>query len=212
VNDSLHARWRGLCDRLLPSSSALALAAWPQLQAAYLESHRHYHTLQHIQDCLEWLDRLRHLAHKPDEIEFAIWFHDAIYKVDGKPGSEAQSAQRATGLLDQCEAPDSMRQREQQKIMATCHAGTAPFSDAGLMVDIDLSILGADPVRFDRYNTNIRKEFAWVPEAEYRKVRKDILEGFLQRSAIYVTAELQQRWEGTARLNLARAIDSLMGD
>ena len=49
-------------------------ALMEQLLAAYQEPWRKYHTLQHLKECLVHLDRYRHLAQRPGEIEAAIWF------------------------------------------------------------------------------------------------------------------------------------------
>src|SRR5687767_6965684 len=50
------------------------------LATAYAEKHRHYHTAQHIQACLRHLDTCASQADASEEIELALWFHDAIYK------------------------------------------------------------------------------------------------------------------------------------
>ena len=39
------------------------------LESAYAEPHRHYHTGQHIADCLEQIDRAVDLATAPEEVE-----------------------------------------------------------------------------------------------------------------------------------------------
>jgi hypothetical protein len=45
-----------------------------------------------------------------------------------------------------------------QLIMATCHAALPTTPDQALLVDIDLSILGADSERFDEYEVQVRQE------------------------------------------------------
>ena len=49
------------------------------LEKRYAEKHRYYHTIEHIKFCIAHLETSKHLAKYPDEIELALWFHDAIY-------------------------------------------------------------------------------------------------------------------------------------
>jgi predicted metal-dependent HD superfamily phosphohydrolase len=76
-------------------------------------------------------------------------------------------------------------------------------------VDIDLSILGAAPERFDEYEKQIRDEYAWVPGFVFRRKRAEILEGFLARPAIFSTPMFFQQLERAARDNLQRSLDQL---
>lgn len=78
-----------------------------------------------------------------------------------------------------------------------------------MLVDIDLSILGAAPERFDAYELEIRAEYAWVPEVLFRATRRKILAEFLQQPSIYSTIEFRQNLEASARANLARSLPAL---
>src|SRR3954469_12226246 len=49
-----------------------------QLVAAYSERQRHYHTLQHLRECLAHFEAASMLARRPAEVELALWFHDAV--------------------------------------------------------------------------------------------------------------------------------------
>lgn len=70
-------RWQ----RLMTSLSAPASpGVFKELVAAHSESHRHYHAAAHIDDCLAQLDEAVFMAEAEDEIELALWFHDAIYR------------------------------------------------------------------------------------------------------------------------------------
>ena len=57
---------------------------YDELVAAYSEKHRHYHTARHISQCLKEFSEAKNLAQKPDEVELALWFHDAVYDVFAK--------------------------------------------------------------------------------------------------------------------------------
>jgi predicted metal-dependent HD superfamily phosphohydrolase len=94
-------------------------------------------------------------------------------------------------------------------VMATRHDAAPSKSDAKLVVDVDLSILGAEELRFDEYERQVREEYAWVPEAVFRRERRRILEGFLRRPRIYLTEYFHATREARARFNLERSIKAL---
>lgn len=89
-------------------------------------------------------------------------------------------------------------------IMDTCHTAQPVSPDEQLLLDIALSILGADPQRFAQYEQQTRDEHAHahVPDAIFVARRRDILNGFLARQHIYPTAWFQQTLEARARENL----------
>ena len=95
--------------------------------------------------------------------------------------------------------------------MATCHGAEVPHADgdAALLIDIDLSILGAPPEIFDRYDTAIREEYSWVPEVMYTAGRAKVLRLFLERDVIFTTPSFRDEREEQARANLTRALDAL---
>jgi predicted metal-dependent HD superfamily phosphohydrolase len=74
---------------------------------------------------------------------------------------------------------------------------------------VDLSILGREADVYWRYEGDIRKEYAWVPEDLFRRERVKILRGFLDRPHIYYHREYRERFEARARDNLEQAISKL---
>ena len=58
---------------------------------------RHYHTLSHLEACLREFDDARGLAMRPAEVEFALWFHDVIYR-SWRRDNELQSAALADSV------------------------------------------------------------------------------------------------------------------
>jgi predicted metal-dependent HD superfamily phosphohydrolase len=93
--------------------------------------------------------------------------------------------------------------------MATVHAAEPRDPDSRLVVDIDLSIFGRDETIYDAFERNVRKEYQWVPWFVYRRKRIEVLGAFLERPRIYFTESLRERYESSARINLARAIATL---
>ncbi|WFC41995.1 N-methyl-D-aspartate receptor NMDAR2C subunit [Pseudoxanthomonas sp. SE1] len=174
-----------------------------QLKAAYAEQQRHYHTLQHLGECLSVFDAARGLAERPHEVELALWFHDAIYDIKAHD-NEQRSADWARDALRDAGVAAEAAQRVHALVMATRHTAVPSGRDEQLLVDIDLSILGAERARFDEYEQQIRKEYAYVPGFLFRRKRREILKGFLDRPAIYSTPYFHDRLEDRARNNLRR--------
>lgn len=182
--------------------------ALPQLLAAHSRPDRHYHGLQHIAECLQWLEQLRPLVTRPAELALALCFHDAIYDPRAKD-NELRSAEWAQAVLQSAGATHDAMQRVHALIMATCHFQPAQAQlpeDGAWMLDIDLSILGASAARFAQYQAQIEAEYAWVPAADYALRRQAVLRSFLQRPAIYRTTTMRARLEAQARHNLQQSL------
>ena len=77
------------------------------------------------------------------------------------------------------------------------------------LLDVDLAILGAPASIFDAYEAQVRAEYAAVPETDFRKGRRNILEGFLARNPIFHTPYFTALCELQARANLKRSIHRL---
>lgn len=199
--DRWHAAWQSLGT--VAPEGLLA-----KLQESYAEPHRAYHTLQHIQECLAQFDEVRRLADHPEEIEIALWFHDAIYNPH-RSNNETLSAEWAREAILQGGAEPGAAERVHDLIIVTQHEAEPAGNDACLLVDVDLSILGAEPGRFDKYEQQVREEYRWVPESMFRKSRGKILRGFLDRQYIYRTDHFADRLERQARTNLARSLARL---
>ena len=198
-------RWNRLMAAFGMPASAETYNA---LVAAYSERHRHYHTGEHIDHCLRELDCVPELADDAAEVELALWFHDAIYNPYASDNEE-RSADLACELLTRNGAgPDRVR-RVRAHILATRHAALADLDDSKLVVDIDLSILGVDSHSYARFETNVRREYHWVPGVIFRRKRAEILESFLARPQLYGTEPFRLRYELAARENLRRAIADL---
>jgi len=184
--------------------------AFDELARCWAEPHRAYHTTEHLLACLATLDGVRHLADRPDEVEWALWYHDAVYRTRGG-GSEEASADLSDDWLARGGAPDDVRGRVRALILATKHDAEPPTPDAALLVDVDLAILGAPPDAYDRYEAQVRREYRWVPGPLFRHKRREVLQGFLERPRLYATDAMRDRLEIRARDNLERAIAALGG-
>lgn len=176
-----------------------------ELGARYAESHRKYHTTQHLHECLAVFNGICTLPPHSAEVEMALWFHDAIYDVN-RHDNEAQSADWAYRALMEQHAPVASAELVRALVMVTRHAGLPATPDEQYLVDVDLSILGAVPARFAEYEMQIREEYAHVPDAIFREKRREILRNFLDRPRIFSTAHFHSMLEGRARENLRLAV------
>jgi predicted metal-dependent HD superfamily phosphohydrolase len=170
----------------------------------YAEPHRKYHNEAHLRECLARLDTARALAEHPDEIAIALMFHDVFYDVY-RHDNEERSAEWARSAAIAAGAPADVATRIYWMIMATRHQATPVQVDEQLLVDIDLSILGAEERRFNEYEQQIREEYAHVPEAVFCIKRRAILQGFVDRPRIYLTEPFFSLCEQAARGNLQRS-------
>jgi predicted metal-dependent HD superfamily phosphohydrolase len=201
-------RWRATWEGLGVGSPEADLYA--AVTTRYAESHRSYHTLQHLDECFVHFDEVRHLVDKVHEVELALWFHDAVYEVRAQDNEE-QSASWARDAAIRHGVASSVAERVHRLVLATKHNATPTSPDAALLVDVDLAILGAAVERFDEYERQVREEYSWVPGFLFRRKRREILETFLARPHIYNTDHFQARYEVSARANLARSIQQLGG-
>jgi predicted metal-dependent HD superfamily phosphohydrolase len=181
-----------------------------QLIDAYSESQRKYHTVQHLRECLASFEQFIACAREPGEVEIALWFHDAVYDVKGSD-NEAKSAEWAVRELQNAEVRPSRIARVSEHILATKHSALPKGPDQELLIDIDLSILGSDPERFNEYERQVREEYSYVPGFIFRRSRKQILTQFLARNPIFSTLELRNQFEDKARKNIEASLAKLGG-
>jgi predicted metal-dependent HD superfamily phosphohydrolase len=207
VNVTL-ASWRRLWGEL--GAREVNGGLFNQLVAAYSQQHRHYHTLQHLRECLAHWDAAGTLARRPAEVELALWFHDAVYDArrDDNEERSADWAQRSVAAAG-CDA--GVGERVKALVLATKGHAPSDDPDTQLLLDIDLAILGASPERFAEFERQVRAEYEHVPADTYRAGRRRVLEGFRQRPRIYGTAAYHGALEQRARANLGQALAALQG-
>ena len=198
-------RWKALMNALGFEPS---IDCYDSLCAAYTEKLRFYHTDKHIDAMLEHLDAVAHLAVRPAELELAIWFHDAIYKAFSKT-NELDSAVWAKEFALSNGYDQEGADRVYDLIMATLHNGEVKDDDQKLIVDIDLTILGAPKNVYDDFERNVRREYKRVPSFIYRRKRKELLKSFLNNNSIYHLDFFKDKYETVARNNINRAIENL---
>ena len=180
------------------------------LSSAYSERGRYYHTRHHIDACLRHVDRCIRQFDSAREVELALWFHDAVYNPLSAT-NERESAGWAAAFLRQNHAPSDEITRIDRLVMVTKHDVPTHTKDESLLVDIDLSILGAEPAAYDTFEQDVRNEYRMVPSFIYNKKRAELLRHFLARPRIYANEPFVSEREQQARSNLSLAITKLEG-
>ncbi len=199
--------WIDMWNGLGASDDGMGHFDW--LCSLYAEPHRRYHTMRHVAHCLREFDIVRCLCARPYVVQCALFFHDAVYDTQATDNEE-RSAELASSVLRDANVASDVRVQVERLILATAHTeADLVRADEQLIVDVDLAILGQQPDDFDRYEHQIRAEYAWVPEDVFRVRRADILRHFLDKTRIYHSEALFARYEKQARMNLAVSLDRL---
>ena len=210
---ALPQRWTARWDqtREWMALGVVFIPVGERLLEHYSEPGRHYHDARHVLSCIEALETFPGRIHDNDAVELALWYHDSVYDVHAAPGAnEWQSGELfrrefqtlAGGLVD--------IEKVCRLIVATRHNAEPDEGDAALIMDIDLGTLGADPIRYDTYAEDIRKEYAHVEDEPFRKGRAAVLRTFLDRKSIYHTRHFRNLLESHARANLERELATLV--
>jgi predicted metal-dependent HD superfamily phosphohydrolase len=207
---------RGVAPRA-PDNDVVARAG-AELLARWNEPSRRYHTITHLVEMFGALEELEEAREIDDRqccvARLAAWFHDAVYDTAATGGSnEADSAVLARDTLarlrfgeQDIDAIDRLT-----RLTARHDADASEPLDAAFH-DADLWILSAPRTRFDGYCDQVREEYAYVPDADYRHGRAAVLGPLMHRDRIYRTSHALHDWETPARINLGRELARLRVD
>jgi predicted metal-dependent HD superfamily phosphohydrolase len=207
----LRSEWTQLFSSLNVAPEA-SQHAFDELVEHYSSPGRYYHTLAHIQQVLQTIHLLKDEARDLAAVLLAGWYHDVIYDSKAKDNEE-KSAAYAMETLRRLGIAEKTVQRVVDLIVATkTHEPWPGDTDADILLDADLAILGADE-EYARYSEAIRKEYAWVPIKEYCQARQAVLRSFFKTKdyakwPIYRTAPMESL-EQSARFNVATEIAAL---
>ena len=198
--------WEALWRRLGAVGDARVVLA--EIERQYGDASRHYHTLTHLDACLDVFEMVRSLCERPDEAELALWLHDLVWKPLATD-NEVRSAAWSRACCALAGLAPEVGERVASMIMATRHDESPVTGDAAVVADVDLAILGASTQVFDWYEAAVRREYAEVSDEAFREGRARLLRGFLARAAIYRTPALHEALEQRARANLVRSLARL---
>jgi predicted metal-dependent HD superfamily phosphohydrolase len=185
----------------LTAAAGFLLGRWSEPQ-------RQYHTVTHLTAVLDVVDRFADLAPHPDRVRLAAWMHDAVYDPRALGGAnERDSAEFAETILLTLGVPAATAAEVARLVGLTAgHATDADDPDGELLCDADLAVLAGDEQEYAAYAAAIRREYAHVPDEDFRAGRARVLTALLELPSIYRLEPLREQWEAKARANLQREL------
>ncbi|MDR7210502.1 putative metal-dependent HD superfamily phosphohydrolase [Flavobacterium piscis] len=176
---------------------------WLDLEKAYSKKSRHYHNLIHIKDMIECYDLYFDQLNCPNEVLFAIFYHDYVY-ISSKKDNELKSAKYALAILP--ENANLNRQLVFDAIVATQLHQHNEIEDINWLIDFDLKVLARAWDDYKIYFEQIRKEYRIYPDFLYKPGRVKALKHFLENEFIFQTDEFRNLYEERARKNIEKEI------
>lgn len=181
---------------------------WNEINNYYSEENRFYHNLEHIENLLLELKRIKDKIENWNVIIFSLYYHDIIYK-STKKDNEEKSAELAVKRMIEIGVDMNQIERCKKQIIATKSHTEKTDSDTNYFTDADLSILGKEPSQYETYCANIRKEYRIYPNFIYKKGRKNVVKHFLSMNRIFKTKEFYDKYEEQAKFNLNNELKTL---
>jgi predicted metal-dependent HD superfamily phosphohydrolase len=218
VLNTLLGHWKKAAAGL-EISNAISDEWFHRLWQLHTQDTSHYHTPVHLLEMLSYLDIVLEYYHTIDGPTFlerdndeqaillSIFFHDAIY--DPKSATnEEDSAAVFENFAQDCKMMNSLQVKVSKFILATkAHKISEDNSTSlALFLDLDMAVLGKEEHAYLAYAALIRKEFNFVPHETYCEKRAEVLEAFLNNTAIYGTMIVRQALEERARSNVRKEI------
>jgi predicted metal-dependent HD superfamily phosphohydrolase len=190
------------------SDTNLINTYWQEIEKAYSNKDRHYHTLAHLENMLKELIEVRNQINDWNTVLFSLYYHDIVYNAL-KNTNEEQSAELAQKRMQTISIPTQAIENCYQQIIATQKHMLNENKDTNFFIDADLSILGKDWFFYEQYTQRVRKEYGIYPDFVYNPGRKKVLNHFLDMERIFKTDEFFDKYESKARQNLLREITLL---
>ncbi len=202
LTGSLKARWQ----KLLKESH---VSEWnddqlfQEIVSAYSESHRFYHTLNHLNQLFEELDLCESVT---NEMLWAVWYHDYVYKPGAKT-NEKKSAVQAEESMRKLGAPQSSIDKVIALIMTTeTHQSQNDDIDTQLFLDADMSILGSDEEVYLEYCIAVKQEHSSIPKFLFNRGRRKFLSTVLKQKSIFLSPYFKEKYEQVARENIKKEL------
>ncbi|WP_299115963.1 hypothetical protein [uncultured Winogradskyella sp.] len=209
ILSELKSQWVNLASKY-SEDNVLINTLWNNISVNYSKKNRYYHNLYHINSMLLQAKENQSKFDDYEAVNFAIWYHDIIYK-STKKDNEEKSAIFAKKCLNSLNFGGKRTKIIQNLIISTKKHEVVLNEnlDNSYLLDFDLSILGTNWESYLIYIQSIRKEYKIYPSFIYNPGRKKVLLHFLEREHLYFTEEYKYKFESQARINIKKEIESL---
>ena len=125
---AIYTSWPELIEKL-----------WREIHNSYTASGRYYHTLDHLENMLFELQRVRPEIKDWDVVLFALFYHDIVYSPTGT-ANEEKSAGVAATCLSQIAFPVERIEKCKTTILATKSHNESADPDINYFTEADLAI------------------------------------------------------------------------
>ncbi|WP_271983061.1 DUF4031 domain-containing protein [Pseudoclavibacter terrae] len=211
-------RWGELAREIARDRRAAADALRDDLLDAWSGTSRNYHDVTHLLSVLDAVDTLRRRATEMGSplsgrelltARLAAWFHDAVY--EGAAGDdERASAALAAERLGALGLEPELVENVERLVLSTIDHRVQPGDAAGqILMDADLAVLARPEDGYARYVALVRRDYAHVPDAQWRIGRASVLRALLGSARLFVSPAAPEDWEPRARRNLERELKGL---
>jgi predicted metal-dependent HD superfamily phosphohydrolase len=207
MEEVLHKIWKNLSLKYMSEDYSLKL--WKEIVKKYSKRRRHYHNLEHIFDIVnKYYFNFEHKLKRPDEVLFAIFYHDLIYDI-GKDDNEVHSGVFMDARLKPTKLTENQLSFIFECIHSTRNHKMNLVQDVNYMLDFDMAILGQTWSEYSRYRKAVRKEYRIYPNCMYNAGRIKVLKSFLSQDRIFNTDDFYNLYEEQARENIQKELDFL---
>ncbi len=209
VSDLPHA-WRDA----LPASAPVAAVSrvGDDLLARWMEPHRHYHTVEHLDAVLGTIEEYADRVPDADAVRLAAWFHDAVYDPRRVDNEEASAVLAEASLPELGVTPSRVADIARLVRITASHDPLPGDRNGGLLVDADLAILASSPEVYQTYTAAIRREYAHLDDSVFAVGRAAVLTNLLGLPRLFHTPVLRDRWEDAARANISRELAQIRAE
>lgn len=190
---------------------------------AYCSSHRHYHTLNHIEFMLDKIDEMFNIYQFTDcpSKKFAIYcatfLHDIYYapQEDNEFSDVEISATIAIDYLKYIgiESAETLEHIYELILLTKTHTIDKSLytnqTMQSIMIDADIAIMGVHRENYLQYAKDIAVEYSFVDDTTFRQGREKFLRDILSKDAIFNTEYMCQVYESDARLNIRTEVSVL---
>lgn len=187
----------------------ITLQEMSMLTTLYTQPHRHYHNINHINDCLTELENMppkilfrnQKGIDEHSIVEKAIWYHDAVYN----PYSVRNELNSISLLPTITEYNASLIDAVRDAILATmCHTITQDKISLStqVMLDIDLSGFGKPTSECLENGENVRNEYYKTNNLDFYTGRLKFLQTIMERESLYYTDYFRDKYHEQSQKNM----------